>query len=72
MAQRVPFTGNEKESLHVSLDLDPETTGTAWFGDAVSLRWALIHMIEETDRHARHADIVGELIDGTRGDHQCP
>src|SRR5450756_2277623 len=24
-----------------------EETGTAWFGDAVSLRWVLIHMVEE-------------------------
>ncbi|GAB2986131.1 DinB family protein [Amycolatopsis acidiphila] len=44
--------------------------GTAWFGSAVSLRWVLIHMIEETARHAGHLDIVRELIDGSTGDHQ--
>jgi Protein of unknown function (DUF664) len=44
-----------------------DDTGTAWFGDAVSMRWVLIHMIEETARHAGHADIVRELIDGTTG-----
>jgi uncharacterized damage-inducible protein DinB len=32
-----------------------------------SLRWVLIHMIEETTRHAGHADIVREMIDGTAG-----
>ncbi|MBP2334995.1 hypothetical protein JOF41_001173 [Saccharothrix coeruleofusca] len=32
-----------------------------------SLRWALAHMIEETGRHAGHADILRELIDGTTG-----
>lgn len=32
-----------------------------------SLRWALTHMIEETGRHAGHADILRELIDGTTG-----
>ncbi|MGI5270404.1 DinB family protein [Nonomuraea sp. CA-218870] len=34
---------------------------------APSLRWALTHMIEETARHAGHADILRELIDGTTG-----
>jgi uncharacterized damage-inducible protein DinB len=51
-------------------DLDVDDTGTAWFGAAVSLRWVLIHMIEETARHAGHADILRELIDGTTGDHR--
>lgn len=32
-----------------------------------SARWALTHMIEETGRHAGHADILRELIDGTTG-----
>jgi hypothetical protein len=31
------------------------------------LRWALTHMIEETGRHAGHADILRELIDGSTG-----
>jgi hypothetical protein len=47
-----------------------ETTGTAWFGDAVSMRWVLIHMLEETARHAGHMDILRELIDGATGDHR--
>lgn len=34
---------------------------------APSLRWALTHLIEETGRHAGHADILRELIDGTTG-----
>jgi Protein of unknown function (DUF664) len=51
-------------------ELDLDQTGTAWFGDAVSLRWALIHMLEDTARHAGHADILRELTDGTTGDHQ--
>ena len=32
-----------------------------------SLRWALTHMIEETGRHAGHADIIREIIDGETG-----
>lgn len=34
---------------------------------APTLRWALTHMIEETGRHAGHADILRELIDGATG-----
>ena len=33
----------------------------------VTLRRILVHMISETDRHAGHADIVRELIDGAAG-----
>ena len=33
----------------------------------VTLRWILVHMIEETARHAGHADITRELIDGRTG-----
>lgn len=53
----------------VIADLDVEALGTAWFGDPVTLRWVLIHMVEETCRHAGHMDIVRELIDGATGDH---
>ncbi|GAA3226091.1 DinB family protein [Actinocorallia longicatena] len=37
-------------------------------GSPVSLRWIMIHMIEETARHAGHLDILRELLDGTRGE----
>jgi uncharacterized damage-inducible protein DinB len=53
----------------VIADLDLDETGTAWFGDTVSMRWVLLHMVEETSRHAGHVDIVRELIDGMTGDH---
>jgi uncharacterized damage-inducible protein DinB len=33
----------------------------------VTLRRILVHMISETDRHAGHADIVREMIDGAAG-----
>lgn len=32
-----------------------------------SMRWVLIHMIEETARHAGHADIIRERYDGSVG-----
>lgn len=50
-------------------EIDLETTGTAWFGDDVSMRWVMIHMLEELARHAGHMDVMRELIDGMTGDH---
>jgi hypothetical protein len=32
------------------------------------MRWILLHMIEETARHAGHADLIRESIDGSVGD----
>ncbi|MGW2957455.1 DinB family protein [Streptomyces sp. NPDC001220] len=43
-----------------------------WRDHPVSLRWVLVHMLEETARHAGHIDILRELIDGTTGDHRRP
>jgi hypothetical protein len=37
-------------------------------GRHFSLRWVLLHLIEETSRHAGHADLLREAIDGTVGD----
>jgi hypothetical protein len=37
-------------------------------GKPVSLRWILLHMIEEYARHNGHADLLRERIDGTVGD----
>jgi len=33
----------------------------------VNLRWVLMHLLEETARHAGHADILRELIDESTG-----
>jgi Protein of unknown function (DUF664) len=33
----------------------------------VNLRWVLAHLLEETARHAGHADILRELLDGETG-----
>ncbi|GGT14184.1 DinB family protein [Streptomyces atratus] len=46
-----------------------DATGTAWDGRKVSMRWVLIHMLEDVVRHAGHMDIVRELIDGATGAH---
>ena len=33
----------------------------------LTLRWMLAHLVEETARHAGHADILRELVDGATG-----
>ncbi|MFE9364756.1 DinB family protein [Streptomyces sp. NPDC006978] len=48
-------------------ETDLDTTGASWNGRTVSMRWVLIHMIEDVLRHAGHMDIVRELIDGSVG-----
>src|SRR5947209_14289238 len=45
----------------------PIPKGVPWYPsdiDAWTVRWVLLHLIEETARHAGHADIVRESIDG--------
>jgi hypothetical protein len=37
-------------------------------GNDVSLRWILVHMIEEYARHNGHADLLRQRIDGATGD----
>ncbi|MFD0275663.1 DinB family protein [Kitasatospora sp. NPDC127111] len=46
-----------------------DATGRVPWGNRgeVTLHGSLVHMIAETQRHAGHADIVRELIDGTTG-----
>ncbi len=53
----------------VIAELGLEDTGTSWTGETVTMRWVLIHMVEETARHAGHLDILRELVDGATGDH---
>lgn len=51
------------------LDLESEGTVPWWPAERnpVTLQLLLVHMIAETDRHAGHADIVRETIDGAAG-----
>jgi uncharacterized damage-inducible protein DinB len=36
--------------------------------EGTDLRWVLLHLLNETARHAGHADAVRELLDGTTGE----
>jgi uncharacterized damage-inducible protein DinB len=58
---------------HLVTELDdlgrpvPVPRDTPWFPadvEAWSLRWVLLHLIQETARHAGHADLVREAVDG--------
>jgi hypothetical protein len=48
-------------------EVDLDATATTWLGDSVSFRWALLHVIEESARHAGHADLLRQHIDDTGG-----
>jgi hypothetical protein len=50
-----------------ALDLDSVGRVPWWGVDSVTLDRILVHMTVETSRHAGHADLVRELIDGTAG-----
>jgi len=50
----------------VAADLD-ELCRSDDVAPRVNLRWVLAHLLEETARHAGHADILRELIDGETG-----
>jgi uncharacterized damage-inducible protein DinB len=48
-------------------DLDTLSLRASSAPEPMSVRWVLVHMIEETARHAGHADILREQIDGEIG-----
>lgn len=51
-----------------STGLDQLSVKTLSNGRNFSLRWVLLHLVEETARHAGHADFLREAIDGTVGE----
>jgi uncharacterized damage-inducible protein DinB len=66
------FETQNAESLRLveTADLDaavPVPTDIPWFPkglDAWSVRWVILHVINELARHSGHADIIRESIDG--------
>jgi uncharacterized damage-inducible protein DinB len=45
-----------------------DVTAVTRDGTTVSLRWILVHMIEEYARHNGHADLLRERLDGATGE----
>ena len=69
-ADMIAFWGRARAAANEAVEeIDLDETGTAWFGEEVSMRWVMIHMVEELARHAGHMDVMRELIDGAVGDH---
>ena len=57
------------EALATPAGLDTESARTTRSGDKrFTLRWILVHMIEEYARHNGHADLIRQSIDGATGD----
>jgi uncharacterized damage-inducible protein DinB len=69
-AEIVALYGRARAAANQAIDeIDLETLGTSENGTPVTMRWVLIHMVEETCRHAGHLDILREQLDGATGDH---
>jgi hypothetical protein len=57
-----------ESDAHIRAAGDPDVRTAQPVGDAPrTLRWVLAHMTSETVRHAGHADILRELVDGVTG-----
>ena len=52
--------GGDLDTLSVAVDRRT--------GGRFSLRWIMVHMIEETARHNGHVDLIREAIDGSVGE----
>jgi len=67
-------TGYHEECAHSrritdsAPSLDDLSAQPSDMGGRVSLRWILLHMLEETARHAGHLDLMRETLDGRTGD----
>jgi uncharacterized damage-inducible protein DinB len=69
LVDRYRAVAAETEAIVLGLDdleLPVPAPDAPWFppGTVWTARWVLFHLIQETARHAGHADIVREAIDG--------
>jgi hypothetical protein len=59
--------GRAVRSVTAVLPLD--TVDRPWGRDEeFSLRWILVHLVEEYARHNGHADLIREALDGVTGE----
>ncbi len=61
------FVEASDQVITAAASLDDLADRRARNGEELSLRWILVHMIEEYARHNGHADLIRESIDGTTG-----
>ncbi|MGN9841406.1 DinB family protein [Nonomuraea sp. H19] len=57
-----------EQSREIIAGRSPDDTGTRGDGSAVTVRWVLLHVIEEYARHNGHADLLRQRIDGATGE----
>ena len=60
--------GEARRVVGESPSLDILSARETTYQEHVSLRWVMVHMLEETARHAGHLDLMREQIDGQVGD----
>lgn len=56
------------DALVGELELDALSATPLRSGERPTLRWVLLHLIEENARHNGHLDLMRELLDGVTGD----
>jgi uncharacterized damage-inducible protein DinB len=64
------FAGWREECAHADEIISRralDATGHQHTGREVSMRWILVHMVDEYSRHNGHADLLRERIDGATG-----
>jgi uncharacterized damage-inducible protein DinB len=64
IAERTEKTVTEIDDLGHPVPIDHSAPWNPKDLDHWSLRWVLLHVIEETSRHTGHADIIRETVDG--------
>lgn len=60
--------GDRSRAVQAGTTLDSLSVGLSRDGEPFSMRWIMLHVIEETARHAGHADLLREAIDGETGE----
>jgi uncharacterized damage-inducible protein DinB len=56
------------DAIIAGLDLDDRSAWAFRTGEHPTLRWVILHLVEENARHNGHLDILRELADGATGD----
>ena len=59
---------DESREVTAAASLDDIAVNPHRIFGPVTLRWVLVHMLEETARHAGHLDVMREALDGRTGD----
>ncbi|PUB26219.1 uncharacterized protein DUF664 [Promicromonospora sp. AC04] len=58
------FLGRAVDQAPGAGALDQPLARSGGHGGSITLRWLLVHMVEEYSRHAGHADLLREALDG--------